>query len=941
MAHSSNNPTRDDRQARPAGPTKIIESEMRRPDPDASSARCALVGPLEVLTSPGAKSGIVELRATFKDHLGKIVDQVIVASHRNPEDVVSVLAFNPKSGKFSIGRGPRPVLLARKLLDLPLYGDAETGRTLGAQGGYLGLGFKGTVDRIVEAKLGAPTIQSRIRLGSAIHPNVKDLSEVDYGALVIVKDESPAIRAPETNESRDPFGFQREVYNLSAQQIADRIFGSNCRKEDRITDPRLLVYLERSIAALRARGEALPPIYSPSDIQEFIADCKSFPSEHLCDSIRSARTRITDLERKIFNGPGPDKIESGRTYESVEISTIQKADSAQGLTHLEGTFENLLDGASANSKPQKFEAVLADCERVLLTTFTKIDNELYLVANVGARASLKLRDTETRMMQSTPQHTSVEGIFIEVAPKVIAGGVESIVSASRDTLCETLGVGPNDVSLKKTDCGLFFSPGFNTRGAQQVLAFVPADKLSAISQSADFALISLKDLHAAGDSGLVKDLALLFSASILTHSLPESQRYDVRTLKSTSDDAVNTALSAEPQFFTDIRKICPDLLDLARREPIIHHLLCKRANLGGISIVSDTASPKDTVFFNSNLEQYLVHRDAPPARIAQLLIHDLWHYEHPDSYGATFESMIDNEIDAVTISEVWFVAKYGLERFEIEDGRGSIAGLQRAAGIIRVENGEIFGLNEARDCIRQAIRFGKLDPGIISALRDNPKLREKYGGCVCEKLLGYYVRDTQKNVQILIDSWKGMPQVAALASEFKPIVIPQPENFEDRLNLIVSNRDVGATSAGYNVVKGKISDFLNAELYRPAMRLCYLTEKVTSDGGTIPADVDVEGLLTRATKAHRDLTHLLATITDIDFSSKNLAALAAIERLREDIGLDLLMGIELIAQRCLNDAEAKEFKGRSFLPFPTLQFNPQEDGEMRNAIQNLFRAQVS
>lgn len=890
--------------------------------------RCTLVGTPQVRTSAKASAPVISARARFFDSHGKEVSSALVALHRNPEDVGSVLAFNQGTGRFRIGAGARPAPLLRSSVELPLYGDAASGITLGVVGGYIGLGIERTIATVAHQKLGVDDYRQKARLGSPVMPNGKDLPELDYGTLITFSAREAADTGALPHSSDNPFTYGRSWRELSGQEIADRVYLPKTEGE-RIPDPRLLVYLERAYA--RLAGEfALAPIHAPQSIREFVENAK-----------RDSASRESGLRRGV-----PRSTSASSTYRTVELVEVQRGDAVGDLTHLEGEFSVLRSDAesnedSSNGSRGKFECVLANKERLIVTAFTIVNGELALITTLGARATVKLRTEESRMVHASDAPVHVEGIFADVEAAVINSGKSGILAAAAEIANRTLQVPPESMTLLEADPKLFFSPGFSTRGAQQVLCYVPIQSLEAALSDPNLGLMSLKEVLKGGETGLVKDLSLLFSATSLLHALPVGERPHAREIVPAIPDEIRDILSSSPRFFSSVQSLNPGLLELARREPILHHLLCKRANLGGVSIAHEVSSPHDKVFFSSNLERYVVHKDDPPARIAQLLVHDLWHYEHPDPIPATPAQMLSNEADAVAFSDVWFVVKYGVEEFEADDRRGSLAGLLLKAGIVSEKDGSVVGLNEARACIHRAITTGELDPRIVKLLREDASARERYLETIREKLIGYFVRDAQVNCEVLVKAWDRMPHVAALAQKLRPEPEAQPATFEQRLSALIAGTEVAATSAGFNVVKAELAEFMTTELYRPALRLRYLYDYVRSAGGKVSPYVDIEDLTSRAIAAQNQLRAALVSVTDIDLSSRNVEALRLVARHRDGIGLDLLMAARRILSESIPIEEAQDLEKREFLPFPTLPFNPLADPTMRQRIDAIIDSRPS
>jgi hypothetical protein len=810
---------------------------------------------------------------------------------------------------------------------LPLYGDAASGITLGVVGGYIGLGIQRTIATVAHQKLGVDAYQPKARLGSPVMPNSKDLPELDYGTLITFSAREAADTGALPHSPNNPFTYGRSWKELSGQEIANRIY-SPTRESDRITDPRLLVYLERAYA--RLAGEfALAPIYAPRAICEFVESAK-----------RDSASRESGLRSGI-----PRSTSAGSTYRTVELAELQRVDAAGDLTHLEGEFSvlpidvEMLDGAPDGSRGE-FECVLADKERLIVTAFTIVNGELALITTLGARATVKLRTEESRMVHASDAPVHVEGIFADVEAAVINSGESGIIAAAAEIANRALQVPPESMTLFKADPKLFFSPGFSTRGAQQVLCYVPIQSLDAARSDPNLGLMSLKEVLKGGETGLVKDLSLLFSATSLLHALPVGERPHASEVVPAIPDEISDILSSSPRFFSSVQSLNPELLELARGEPILHHLLCKRANLGGVSIAHEVSSPLDKVFFNSNLERFVVHKKDPPARIAQLLVHDLWHYEHPDPIPATAAQMLSNEADAVAFSDVWFVTKYGVEEFETDDERGSLAGLFLKAGILVEKDGNITGFDDARGCIHKAITTGELDPLVSKLLREDASARERYLEAIREKLIGYFVRDAEVNCEVLVKAWDRMPHVAALAQKLRPEPEAQPVTFEQRLSALIAGTEVAATSAGFNVVKAELAEFMSAELYRPALRLRYLHDYVLSAGGKVSPYLNIEDLTSRAIDAQKQLRAALASVTDIDVSSRNVDALRLVAKHRDGIGLDLIVAARRILSESIPIDEAQDLERREFLPFPTLPFNPLADAKMRQRIDAIIDRQT-
>jgi hypothetical protein len=900
----------------------------RRPGEQlAHGHRCTIVGTPQHRTSVTATAPVISALARFFDSRGKEVSSAQVSLHRNPEDVGSVLAFNEGTGRFRIGAGARPALLLRPLVGLPLYGDASTGITLGAAGGYVGLGIERTVTTVAQQKLGINSYALRDRLGSALMPNGKDLPELDYGTLLTFSERKAADAGTLPHSSGDPFTYGRSWRELSGQEIAARVYLPKT-EEERITDPRLLVYLERAYA--RLGGEfALAPIYAPRAICEFVENAKRAGASEAQGQGRLAAISASESS----------------TYRTVELSELRRADVAGDLSHLEGEFsvrpsEAGTHDGSPDSSRGEFECVLASKERLIVTAFTVENGELALITTLGARATVKLRAEESRMVQSSDAPAHVEGIFADVEVSVINAGDEKIVAAAAEIAIRTLHVPPESMTLRKTDCKLFFSPGFNTRGAQQVLCYVPIESLNVARSDPNIRLVSLKNVLNGGETGRIKDLSLLFSATTLLHALPVSERPLSSEIVPSVPTEIRDILASSPRFFSSVQSLNPGLVELARREPILHHLLCKRANLGGVSIAHEVSSPLDKVFFNSALERYVVHKKDPPARIAQLLVHDLWHYEHPDPIPATPSQMLSNEADAVAFSDVWFVTKYGVEQFESDDKRGSLAGLFLKAGILVEKDGNISGFDNARACIHKAITTGELDPLIVKLLREDASARERYLEAIREKLIGYFVRDAEVNCEVLVKAWDRMPHVATLAQKLRPEPEAQPATFEQRLSALVAGTEVATTSAGFNVVKAELAEFITAELYRPALRLRYLYDYALSADRKVSPYVDIEDLTSRAINAQNQLRAALASVTDIDVSSRNVDALRLVAKHRDGIGLDLLMAARRILSESIPIEEAQDLEKREFLPFPTLPFNPLADATMGRRIDAIIDRQT-
>lgn len=503
----------------------------------------------------------------------------------------------------------------------------------------------------------------------------------------------------------------------------------------RLADPRLFLSVTSLHDELRRcaiRDEALPvPFPGLTGVRAWLSTTPP-PTTLPLPALRTA-SAVEWYQHTVPDDP--EVVVSARVEEQAETSS----------SHLCHSIRLTVQPTNGAGDPvgEEFgaDAIVRVNDTLLLVALARCGNEIFIPVNLGARAPLDIRDRPPRVIHTVTGARNLEGVsgVLDVPCDDQARAtdrVRAIVRAStgHDCVGEPL----------LTPIAGYLSPEFNTSGFRLAVACVELDETSPHRLPPSSVLADPRALLDAG----VRDLSLRLTARIACDIVERdrSPRADILTPPERAE--FHRLLLSDSSVWRFIREHSPRLRELMHDKPVLVSLLNKRVNDGELEIERRTTDDPEHFFFNSLMQGFTVRHGEHPLRVAQLLWHDVWHYEHadplpftrdesgilvPGDLGAYAAGVTTNEIDGVMFSDVILVELYGVDDFERELGYGSLAGLLQAAGIT--------DLDERRAVVARAHEEGVLDPRLVRCRRE-PAERAYYDDVVREKLLGIYARDT-------------------------------------------------------------------------------------------------------------------------------------------------------------------------------------------------------
>lgn len=870
-----------------------------------------------VQQSPGLTE-VVKLTPTtaeFFNSAGEQIGSDQLSIELRPEDVVGVLPYNVEGGELLVYATEcvRPALLAREEIGLPALAGTAGARVLSELGGYLGSvdGLGQAAEAILSQKAALVPSGHAEMIGGLLIPNASVSAELVLPTAVPVH--RPPRREYEVTGAQ--FNAGRITVELSAQQVADAFY------QGRLSDPRLFLSVSELYEQLRGgtvRDEplavALPQLDEVRSQLQSVGTRAAPPIPFLCSA-----EEVLRYQHEEPNDPGV--VVSARVTDDSASADAPLFRSARLLVRLENSKGEEVEA------PFAAEAIVREHDTMLVVVLARCGDQIFLPVNNGARAALEVRDRTPHVVHTVTGARNLEGV----------SGVLTVPYDDRGRVAERVREIVFDATGHECVCAPvltpiagYFSPGFNTAGFRLACAVIDLDETSIERLPSGTVLAEPRALLDAG----VRDLSLRLCARVACDVLALEREKRSEALSGPEREEFQRIMLSESSVWRFIREHSPRLREIMKEKPLLANILNKRVNDGGLEIEQRAADDPEHYFFNSLMQNFMLHRGENPLRVVQLLWHDFWHYEHADvlpfrnttsgvapvSAAEYTPAVTFNEVDGVMFSDVVLVNLYGVEAFEREIGYGSLAGFLQSAGITE--------LDDQRAVVARAHEQGELDPRLVRFLSESGKL-PYYNDVVREKLLGIYARDTLENIPILHQAWASMPNVAALAIKMGAATMDQwpqgAEHFSDRLDALVTGQDTEARS-GRNPLREALGQLRTYGVYQQALKLEYLRGLLEERGAGQEVS-EIGSLTAELVDAYEKLRVSAQSVESIEESAQNIAAFrqlrsvsnGVVERSRS------MLGALLSDNGPLSVEERERLSRWTHAPFPILAFDPRAE----------------
>jgi len=871
---------------------------------------------------------------------GTLLGQREIVTEHRPEDVIGVLVVDLKGSEPTVytTRCLRPALLARSG-NLPLLGSDASVKIDSEAGAYLtDTGIEDTARNVLAGKLGISAPFTLHSLGGPIIPNASVSPERQFSYLLVLQEKPPP--TPYVLPGNF-FNASREVHSttpveivhdfLNGKLVDPRLFEDTCRAADLISR-----HFNREIRLdipdeIRSIANALKEQLHGSQSKEPVANDSILTSEEAARLLTS-----------------PDPVPGLVSH--IELTKLNE------ISHSNIYSTSSLIAANVNEQRKPIgplydvDAVVRKEDMLVVTSCVMVNGEVRMLVNIGSREALELRDEIPRALHSITRARNLEG----TSGSLPSGGPEE---TTLDTLAKQAslivaretGIEPK-ISALPTSVQGYWSPGYNTTGFRhcfQTLEITP--ELVENLKARNLFLMKPADILDLAEQGIVGDLPLIMSARLLSFACPEECRRK-RELSQFSLETIqdfNALTVQEPPIMRFIREHSPKLASLMKHSSLLSNVITRRFNNGGLDIEKKEAGDDEAYFFNANMEVFMEHPDDNPLRVAQLLWHDLWHFEYRDELPFTTEAngelvevppeqysdrIMKNEIDAVMFSEVILPELYGIDQFEDESGDRTIAGLFREAGI--------SDPLEQRAAIEAALLDGEIVEKVVSVLKEKPGLVERFDSVIREKYLGYYVRDTLKNCRTQYDFWTKNTEVARAAIDFGSPAFTESGDaelsFSQRAERLVYGADGRFQSTGFNSLSSYLSRLKTQDIYLLSLRLAYISQNLSVKE---PLREKVSEMLKNLKSAFSRLSECLEAVSGIEASEKNI-------RIFEE-GRGIKNGIINEAKELMHDLLARdgilppdvrrELLRRPHSPLPILPFDERGDEVVQSDISTILQ----
>lgn len=888
------------------------------------------VASVDLLSAERAPTQVVRCGMTTAEILnsaGETLRTEAVISEERPEDVVGVLPHVVIDGQLWVWALEciRPALTARAQVGLPALAGTESGRVLGELGGYLlADGVLGAAKRILDSKCALKPNGAFEFLGNVVTPNPGVSAELSIPVSV-------PVAAPVDQEviiEGEKFEASRVATALPAQTIVDKFFSG------RLGDPRLFEDAVELNSQLHEQGEVSTELISPRELAEQVRT-RLEATEH----IAAGNLPVLDTAHAVheFSHRPPERPDIPASAKLGDFGAVPEGSLYEPYRV---AVQNMNISGKAEGDPFPADAIVRQHDMLTVVVLAEVGEMLLMPVNIGVRPSLVCRDLATHAVHTVTKERNLEGISGSLIGPF--EDVEAVNSQVRDLVRRMTG---HEVAGEPilTPIQGYWSPGYNTTGFRVAVAVIQLDEHSAERLPVDTALAKPEALLDAN----VRDLPLRMAARIASMLAPQKTERQ-RLLSPQERREFGAMMIADNPLDQFIREHSPLLIEMKKRHPVLANLLTKRTNDGGLEIERPRAGDPDKFFFNSLMQSFMVHPDDHPLRVLQLLWHDMWHYEHPDptpyermpdghirlgSFQEYLAAVMHNEIDAVMFSDVVLPEIVGVEQFDREMGQRSLASLLLNAGIIDHD--------AQRSAVALALEHGELAEPIVRYLHESGTFKE-YEAVIREKLLGYYVRDTLKNVRILYDSWADNERAAMRALEMgvRPLDHPsdQPELFSERLSRLITEADGRAVHTGTNPLQQALGYIRTYSIYKPAMRLEGLASKLdpVEHSEIIERIERIGGALTAA---FNDLKRASQAIQGIEEAPSSVHAF----RLHRAVSSGLVQETKTLLDELESDTGPLDAELRRYLkenqhgPFPILSFDPRNEEQAQVQVSALIQ----
>ncbi len=879
-----------------------------------------------IMQGPTETVEVLATRAELLSAAGDVVGGMDVVLENRPEDVGGVIAHSEYDGEMYVYglECLRPALSVRQHLGLPALGGTEGNRVLGEIGGYLvkADGVTHGAEQILAAKTNLHPVGPFEYLGNLVTPNPAVSAELSIPSAVAVRD--PGVT--ESIVAGDKFESSRAVVRLKAQEVVARFFAG------KLSDPRWVLDIMEQHANMREAGELTHELVAPSILKA-----------ELGDRLEAGRSK-PNVAVPLLSTPGEvlefmNQRPQGREVQSVSLGKFQPVPENALYRTYRLAVENRNAAGEVLGQAYGADAVIRQYDMLNIIVLAKVGDTVYMPVNIGVRPALACRDRSPRVVHTITEERNLEGITGSLKAD---WSDRSRVCAQVRAIVERLTGHSVAGEPMLTAVQGYWSPGFNATGFRVALAVIQLDEKSAERLPKNTALVCPEALLDAN----VRDLPLRLAAGMATLLLDQRESRQM-AFSPGERPGIRQLMASPSQVDAFIREHSQELLDVKRRHLVVSNILNKRLGAGGLLIERPDPGDPEKYFFNSLMQTFVVHAGDHPLRIGQLLIHDSWHYEHPDplpfrmeggrlmldSFERYRSAVMSNEIDAVMFSDVVLPEIFGVASFEREMGAASLASLLRASGI------------EDRDAQRDAVAFalehGELPEPIVRFLHDSGMFA-KYEPVIREKLLGYYVRDYLKNVKLLYDAWATMPDVADLALSLGARRIDErrsePVLFSHRVTRLITEADGTAVHTGRNPLREALGFAKTYGVYQPALRLAYIKAHLDPDVHQMHI-ATINMATTALIKAHADLEKAGGVVKSIEESPTNAAAYRLYLRIQKNIIEPTKLLIEQLESESgpLKPAQREQLKAHRHAPFPILSFDPRQEADAQRQVSNLIR----
>ncbi|MBX7143374.1 MAG: hypothetical protein K1X79_02900 [Oligoflexia bacterium] len=841
---------------------------------------------------------------------------------QTPEDQVGLALETTKSGKpaLVVTTAVSPALLARSARDLPTLAGMETGMFTGLPSGYRRAGSANdTLQAVAAHKVGQRVDEYSIHpLGTAFLPCPQDCPAL----FLPMRASSKAAELGGLVCFGNGFDGMQLAEVMPLQDIVDDF------AKGKVHDARLLEVVFR--LAEESGQQLRLPTFVQQRIVAMVEDGRLNSAARILDS---------DAVKAILAGRGD---EAGLTnfMSLTAVARPQGEDAALKAYSVE--VQNLGSSGEALGEPYQAEAALRDRDNLSVGLFTLMDGRPYLVVRFACYEALEFRDQAPRYAHLSTSARCLEGVCVPIDAKDGTAYYDpALVSAAVE---QQTGKRPSVTPFVFPGYSLA-SPEFIPNATVQALAFLPAAESAYLR---DCVLVEPRVVLELAREGYVRNLALLQSARLVEAAFPVEARSTISTSRRSPHwHQFVDLMGSDSSLHRFICEYAPGVREVVRNSPAFLKLLNLRENMGGIQIERPRPEDPEALFFSSNLEVYNVHAGMPALEVAQLLVHDLWHFKERDQIPYTLDqtgnlardpngavrvcsvesqnrSLSKNETDALMFSEVEFVEAVGIDVFERETGKGSVAGLLREAGVL--------GLEAQHAVVAEMVQHGRVPESVARVIAD-PQRFGWYREALYGRLIGIHVRDVDNGIKSIHEAWMQMPEVAEAALRMGGIAYdntaPIDESYQVKRDRLL------AQAVGVNPLLSQISHARTHDAYGLGLKVAYLRGLMLQNSIALdhPEMQCALALQQRCESGYFALSELLGQVTSTDCTEANFEAYKKLRDIEQSLEGEVAGFVRRVSEdaNLVGSDAAHVLKDRRHFPFALVPYAVPEKNRERVA----------